>query len=1484
MINVYLQGTTSFDNNGEATLIPLSCSFAVGINNAWSVTLEHPYDKEGRYQHLVKDAILRITGIDFIREWTSTEQMVRIYDVKKSLTSVTVIGFPLGMEAQYDAPIEYINIGEDTGATGVQAAQALDAYVKQHDSNNKYTVTSDITKTCYNVVFENTNLIAAISGENGFVHEEDGWGGEVVYDNYSIKILDKIGEQNNPYSIRYGRNLTGLEHEIDSSSIVTRLYPISNDNLRLNDYTDTTQQSGQTYVDSDEVALNTYPFIRATFIDTPLKLVNTTNISSDTSKHTTDPTAVLTAQLYTTMYNKFYEKAEALWDAICADVTNTRNASYIKSIINGSSGQDGIIQYLQRKFSFKSESWQSLVKSCAKQGLEWIKSEDIPNWEWHENTDVIPHAWWYGDNSVTPAVSYAKNCYVKIGKYWEYFNDDGYWVDYKRLPDDDMEWHEAKDNSGRKWFGYEKGYYAHNEYVYMTVEGQMKEWFYDSDGWYVEDSSGDSDKGWHGSGTDQDPYWFGEEGASADDKSKYIHDRWAFIDGTYYWFDEYGYINADPERSYPDWPWGNQETSEGSLWFGNDSDHGMNATWLANQWAKIDGEWHYFDSDGWAVDMDNVMSSTITWFADEVYNYVIDTVKACLKSAYDFLYNSMTSWCEGLYNQGLDKPTINVSVDLIDLSKTTEYSAYKALEKICLGDKVKVVGRDGSSYEERVVGLTYDCIRGYNTQVEIGQLSKTVSQIVSSSFKGSDNSNKLVAGDNVIIEQRSNGAQIITVADYTGRTIGLQDVTMNGASVVSGNVAGFNIAAGENISISRDGRTLTISAEGGGALKYFVENNKSLYGTQDLSTPRFVCDPDYYFDYKVTEHIGYDQPYCLVVKDNDLPCITCSSDFLTNGADMPFTPTTVGQTFTGAIIFVSTNADATKHTIYDGNGNLIYNAGYYRGNVAVYNSDNYMLYKNYAYEFTFNDATWYASCFVYVRGSDWMSIVHDGNITKNNWISMGEDTFAKCVAKIMDGVNIAVNRTAYSGLSRTTNLAFFAGASNVNGTDAPIKIYGDGTYEGIADDKQDKLTAGANIQIAEDGTISATDTTYSAFVGTDGQTAGAAGLVPAPTTSDANKFLKGDGTWAAGGSGGSSVIANPSGTPTDTLQTVEIDGTIYEIEGGAGGGELVEDDLWTNTTGAGVGTYTLSNSIDDYDFIAIYYGVYSEYTSGILISDYRLVSVKDLNQLHTDGKRLLITGWNNRTVYLDFDQTTMVISVTENGNTVLKVRGIKIGGASGGIESLADFTWTEILSTNGASGALPANYNKLLFMAYYAGTVQVYKVIDVAEMKKAMTETSATKYSLSWSWNDNHGNYDTSYFYFDGTNISIASGYSGVGCKLFGANISASGNNEIINLAAGDGTTSRTFTFSRTPKRIAISWYEGDGASDWATSYTFIWGDHRAYGFGGNVNSSTSGQYPKVASIIYGQDGKSFTVTAPNAGSACNSSGANHHGYLWVEY
>ena len=70
-----------------------------------------------------------------------------------------------------------------------------------------------------------------------------------------------------------------------------------------------------------------------------------------------------------------------------------------------------------------------------------------------------------------------------------------------------------------------------------------------------------------------------------------------------------------------------------------------------------------------------------------------------------------------------------------------------------------------------------------------------------------------------------------------------------------------------------------------------------------------------------------------------------------------------------------------------------------------------------------------------------------------------------------------------------------------------------------------------------DTTIAVTDTTYSAFTGTDGTAAGTAGLVPAPATTDAGKFLKADGTWDTAGGGSGPTVVQTTGTSTTDVMS-----------------------------------------------------------------------------------------------------------------------------------------------------------------------------------------------------------------------------------------------------------------------------------------------------------------------------------------------------------
>lgn len=93
--------------------------------------------------------------------------------------------------------------------------------------------------------------------------------------------------------------------------------------------------------------------------------------------------------------------------------------------------------------------------------------------------------------------------------------------------------------------------------------------------------------------------------------------------------------------------------------------------------------------------------------------------------------------------------------------------------------------------------------------------------------------------------------------------------------------------------------------------------------------------------------------------------------------------------------------------------------------------------------------------------------------------------------------------------------------------------------------KQDTLTAGANITI-NNNEISATDTTYNNFVGTDGVDPGVSGLVPAPATTDAGKYLKADGTWGTVNTEQSDWAENDSTDPAYIKNRTHYTDTVTE--------------------------------------------------------------------------------------------------------------------------------------------------------------------------------------------------------------------------------------------------------------------------------------------------------------------------------------------------
>ena len=234
MIQIYRPENTEYERNGDMTLFPASATTSIKLNGTWEAELTHPIDREGRWEYLETEAVVKMPAFN-------GEQLFRIKDVNRSESEVTAKMEPIFMDAMDDCFLEDVRPTNKTGQ------EALDIMT---EPNSKYTGISDITSgnTAY---YENMNLIEAINGENenSFVNR---WGGEILFDNFTIIVNERVGGDYG-YEIRYGKNIAqnGIQEEVDIRDVVTRIYPKAYNGYGM---------SGDGYVDSENI--NAYHTIK----------------------------------------------------------------------------------------------------------------------------------------------------------------------------------------------------------------------------------------------------------------------------------------------------------------------------------------------------------------------------------------------------------------------------------------------------------------------------------------------------------------------------------------------------------------------------------------------------------------------------------------------------------------------------------------------------------------------------------------------------------------------------------------------------------------------------------------------------------------------------------------------------------------------------------------------------------------------------------------------------------------------------------------------------------------------------------------------------------------------------------------------------------------------------------------------------------------------------------------------------------------------
>lgn len=212
MICVYSKKTKkgNFDNNGlgilnECTLVDVTEE----LNGQYYLELEYPINSK-KAINLQEYNIIKAEG-----------QLFRIYKIEKVQADDKRIKV-YANHIFYDLANYFI---EDVRAEKAPVKTAMQKAMVDGLSSI-YSVDSDI------IVYSTLYMVEMSPAEAMFKIIER-WGqGELLRDNYNVKILKQIGKDTGVL-IKYGKNIKGLKVTVDTTNVVTKLYPKGANGIKL---------------------------------------------------------------------------------------------------------------------------------------------------------------------------------------------------------------------------------------------------------------------------------------------------------------------------------------------------------------------------------------------------------------------------------------------------------------------------------------------------------------------------------------------------------------------------------------------------------------------------------------------------------------------------------------------------------------------------------------------------------------------------------------------------------------------------------------------------------------------------------------------------------------------------------------------------------------------------------------------------------------------------------------------------------------------------------------------------------------------------------------------------------------------------------------------------------------------------------------------------------------------------------------------------
>ena len=210
MLSLYGKNETNFNSLGLGVLKDFISNPIITEELNASYILEFEYAKGGYLsEQLLEENIIKAKG-----------QLFRIWQVQKDMRSIKI----LARHIFFDLSKNFI---EDSAPTDLTAQLALQWILDRTSTSNNFVVSGDCVEIASARYVRKNVTDAIFNADNALLKR---FGGELEYNNFNVYVHSKRGTNSN-FSIRYRKNLKGLDFNLDFSTVITRMIPQGKDEL-----------------------------------------------------------------------------------------------------------------------------------------------------------------------------------------------------------------------------------------------------------------------------------------------------------------------------------------------------------------------------------------------------------------------------------------------------------------------------------------------------------------------------------------------------------------------------------------------------------------------------------------------------------------------------------------------------------------------------------------------------------------------------------------------------------------------------------------------------------------------------------------------------------------------------------------------------------------------------------------------------------------------------------------------------------------------------------------------------------------------------------------------------------------------------------------------------------------------------------------------------------------------------------------------------